>query len=181
MKLYVRTDIPSNVPYIDIDIDVIYEVEIHDVVASFSNIRPVYNNDEEIDEQALADYDNFIDELLGELDYNDFKLLRASESKSSATSRYYTLADEHQVDDGNIKFIIFLRVSEHHAMLDEDQREWVRKQRQKDLDTFKLPKSKKKQRYKLREIIVNNDTYSSYDDAIEDAVKKIQEWKTSIK
>ena len=99
MKLYIKSSIPSDVPSITIDIDVHLEPIVNNVAAAFSNIKPVYDDNMEIDEQALADYDNFIEELLGELEYYDFKLLRASESKSSVTSRYYTLANEHYAEN----------------------------------------------------------------------------------
>jgi hypothetical protein len=180
MKIYIKSSIPSDAPSITIDIDVHLEPVVNNVAAAFSNIKPVYDDSMEIDEQALADYDNFIEELLGELEYNDFKLLRASESKSSVTSRYYTLANEEQVKANDIKYIVFLRVSEHHEMLDEDQKAWVREQRKKDLDKFKLPKTKKKQRFKVREVLVNNEIYPSYDAAMKDIIIKIQEWKQSI-
>lgn len=180
MKLYIKSGIPSNVPSITIDIDVYLEPVVTDVAAAYSNIKPVYNENKEIDEQALADYDCFIEELLGEFEYNGLKLLRASESKSSATSRYYTLADEAQVNAKDIKYIIFLRVSEHHAALDEEQKAWVREQRRKDLEHFKQPKTKNKQRFKVREVLVNNETYPSYDAAIADIENKIQEWLNAV-
>ena len=181
MKRYIRANIPTDVPYITVDIDVIYEAVSSSVAAAFSNIRPVYDENDEIDEQALADYDNFVEEVIGEMEYHDFKLLRASESKSSATSRYYTFANEHQVEAKDIKYIVFLRISEHHEMLDEDQKAWVREQRKKDLEKFKQPKSKKKQKFKLKEILVNNETYTSYDEALEEAVRRIVEWENSVK
>lgn len=180
MKIYVKSNISPDIPSVSIDIDVYLEPIVTNVAASFSDIRPVYNDDGEIDEQALADYDCFIDELLGEFEYNGLKLLRASESKSSVTSKYYTLADEAQVSANDIKYIIFLRVSEHHAMLDENQKAWVRDQRQKDIEKFKLPKTKSKQRFKVREVLVNNETYPSYDAAITDIGNKIHEWLNAI-
>jgi hypothetical protein len=181
MKRYIRASIPTDVPYITVDIDVIYEAVSGSVAAAFSNIRPVYDGNGEIDEQALADYDNFVEEVIGEMEYHDFKLLRASESKSSVTSRYYTFANEQQVEAKDIKYIVFLRISEHHAMLDEDQKAWVREQRQKDLEKFKMPKTKKKQRFKLKEILVNNEVNSSYDEALEETIKRIIDWENSVK
>ena len=181
MKLYIKSSIPSDVPSITIDIDVHLEPIVNNVAAAFSNIKPVYDDNMEIDEQALADYDNFIEELLGELEYYDFKLLRASESKSSVTSRYYTLANEEQVESDDIKYIVFLRISEHHASLDEEQKAWVRNERRKDLERFKKPVTKKHQKFKVKEIIVNNESFASYDDALEDAVALIKQWTESIK
>ena len=66
-------------------------------------------------------------------------------------------------------------------MLDEDQKAWVREQRKKDLEKFKQPKTKKKQKFKLKEILVNNETYTSYDEALEEAVRRIVEWENSVK
>ena len=181
MKLYIKSNNPSDVPSITLDIHVYLESMTSDVAAAFSNIKPVYNKQKEIDEQALADYDCFIEELLGELEYHDFQILRASESKSSVTSRYYTMANADQVKAKDIKYLIFLRVSEHHSGLDEEQKAWVRNERKKDIEKYKQPTTKKHQRFKVKEIIVNNESFASYDDALEASVIRINEWVESIK
>ena len=180
MKRYVKASIPNNVPTFTIDITVFHELITDMIAAAFSNIKPIYSDELELDEKALAEYDDFIDELIGEIEYQGFKLLRASESESSATSRYYTLADKNQIANKDIKFLVFLRVSDHHPKLDENQKAWVRNQREKDRERFKQPQTKASQRFKVRSLLVNGEEFESYDSAMEYAVKKLEEWHNSI-
>jgi len=180
MKRYIRANIPNDVPTFTIDIMVFHELINNKVAAAFSNIKPIYSDDLELDEKALAEYDDFIDELIGEIEYQGFKLLRASESESSVTSRYYTLADKEQVANKDIKFLVFLRVSDHLPMLDENQKAWVRNQREKDRERFKQQQTKSSQRFKVRSLLVNNEEFESYDAAMQYAVKKLEEWHNSV-
>lgn len=180
MKRYVKASIPNNVPAFTIDITVFHELITDKIAAAFSNIKPIFSDELELDEKALAEYDDFIDELIGEIEYQGFKLLRASESESSATSRYYTLADKEQVANKDIKFLVFLRVSDHLPKLDENQKAWVRNQREKDCERFKQPQTKASQRFKVRSLLVNDEEFESYDAAMEYAVKKLEEWHNSV-
>lgn len=180
MKIYVKASVPTDVMTITLNIDVYHEVAAN-IAAAFSEIKPVYDENGELDMQALADYDCFVEDVLGELWYYGFQIMRASESQSSKTSKYYTLANEDQVKANDIKYLIFLRISEHHSMLDEEQKAWVRKEREKDLQKFKQPATKPKQKFKVREILVDKDSYPSYDAAMEEVVSRIREWANAVK
>lgn len=113
-----------------------------------------------VDPQSLADYLAFIDEAVLELEDHDLIILEKSGSKSSLTSKYFTLADLEQNVIGDMKFVIFLRISNHLPTTDEDVLDWIRKKRKDTADKLKV-------KWKVRNIIVNNETFDDYDSAIE--------------
>lgn len=60
MKRYVKASIPNNVPTFTVDITVFHELITDKIAAAFSNIKPIYSDELELDEKALAEYDDFI-------------------------------------------------------------------------------------------------------------------------
>lgn len=153
-----------------IDIRVNHEFDIE--LLEGKKIRPIFV-DGQLNDQALADYQDFIVEMLLELDEAGLVIIDSNESKKSKTSRYYTLADEVQYANRNAKFIIFLRVSDHVAELTTEQQKLI-KQRRDNLSNRLHAK------YKVRNILVNNMEYKTYDEAIEYVRKKALEYKRSL-
>lgn len=101
----------------------------------------------------------------------------SKERNSSPTQEVGVFLPE---EDKDIKFLVFLRVSDHLPKLDENQKAWVRNQREKDRERFKQPQTKASQRFKVRSLLVNDEEFESYDSAMEYAVKKLEEWHNSI-
>lgn len=139
-----------------LNLDVIVELdyEVQPIAASM-----ISADKDNIDEQTLADYNAFINEAILELEDHDLIVLETSKSKSSETSKYFTLADLEQNVLGTMKFVIFLRISNHTPTEDEDVLQWIRERREST--TRKLGV-----KWKVRDIRVNNETFTNYDDAV---------------
>lgn len=153
-------------------INIVVEHELDIELLETATVRPILV-DGEIDSQALADYEDFIEDILAEFDYIGLEVIHEQGSNLSKTSRYYTLADAEQYKDDNMKYIIYLRVSDHIATLSPEQKKIIRQKRKDD-------SSRLRAKYKVRNIIVDNKTFETYDDALEYVIKKAAEYKQTL-
>lgn len=175
MKRYIKsTKYENNGNIQEYNIEVCYSVELDlDIAAStYSSIKPVRLPNGETDQQALADYNAFADNVYEILCYY-FDIVDINFSDSSDTSRYFYMYAKDK--DGNLatKFIIRLRLSDHDYGPEHDtkkEHEHITKRSQE----LKKPSSKKTQRWKFRNIIVNDKTCFSYIDA-EDEIESRME------
>lgn len=174
MKIYIRSSEIKSLPE-EYVIDVNYEVPFDEsVVASSSEIKPVNLPDGSYDEQALADYDAFIDNIYASLCHR-FEVVDVEESPMSKTSWYFWIYGKDA--NGNIatKFLVRLRISDHRYSerhSGKAERTYVDKKAQE----YKQPASKKYQKWKLKNIIVNGQEYSTYwdaENAIDDEMEKL--------
>ena len=165
---------------LNIDVYFMYDFENEDIAAS-SKIKPIYIDENTIDPLALIEYQEFREDCLNELLFAGFELLESSKSESSVTSRYYTLADSKQTEQGYRSYLIFLRISDHSPQLTQEQEDWLRQKRDFQAEQYKLPKDKVRQKWKPRYITVNAETFYSYQDALEYVIKLAEQWKNQIK
>ena len=140
----------------ELNISIVVELD-YDTEAVAASV--ISSDKNKIDEQALADYEAFINEVILELEDHDLIILEKSRSKSSETSRYFTLADLEQNVLGTMKFVIFLRVSDHPSTEDEDILQWIRERRESTTKKLGV-------KWKVRDIRVNDNTFTNYDDAV---------------
>lgn len=149
-------------------IDVCYEVVAYpDSVSADTEIKPIYLQDGTVDEQALADYDAFIDNIYASL-VDIFDVADIEESPKSKTSWYFWIYGKSVDGDVTTKIIVRLRVSDH----DYSERHSKKAEHiyvDKKAQELKRPSSKQHQRWKIRNITINEETYSSYEEA-EDAI-----------
>ena len=140
----------------ELNMDIIVELDrdVEQVAASM-----ISADRDKIDAQTLADYHAFIAEAILELEDHNLIILEKSESKTSETSKYFTLADLEQNVLGTMKFVIFLRISNHSPTEDEDVLQWIRKRREST--TRKLGV-----KWKVRDIRINDEIFTNYDDAV---------------
>ena len=164
---------------LNIDIDVYFEFDGYSLVAS-TKIEDVYK-DGEVDGLALIEYETFVEECANEIRFVGFEILDESESRSSVTSHYFTLASEDDILKDDIKYLIFLRISDHKPNLTKEQKQWIREQRDNKAEFYKQPKYKDKQRWKVRQVVVNGGEFYSYDDAVKHIIKLAESWLQSIK
>lgn len=146
-----------------IDIDVFYEFDDSQIAAT--KIVDIRRPDGTIDEQALSDYLNFIEQTLYYLEEAGLEIVDMYDSKSSRTSKYITLVDKKQHETDSQKYIIELRISDHTLNLTPAQSDWVKQRRHQIGQSLHA-------KWKLRKITVNKNTYLDYDDASE-AVEKL--------
>lgn len=181
MKRYVRSSdyIPEDDP-LEFDIEIVLELDQpywYDKVVS--TIKPVKDSDGNIDEQALADYNDFITNLFGVLD-SYFEVVDFTQSpKDAKTSWYFWLFAKRA--DGTVatKVICRLRISDHEYEDYHDpkkEHEYVEQESQK----YKTPKDKPFQKWKVKSIIVNGDFYDSYDDALDSIDTQLEEYSRKL-
>lgn len=168
MKKYIRSSAELNLSKENV-IDVIYNVPFDvKVFGSIpSDITPVTQLDGRIDEQALADYDAFVSNVYAAL-CAFFDVVDIEQSDRSETSWYFYIYAKNHDGDTATKFTIRLRLSDHEYSSRHD----VGKEKifvEKKVQEYKRPKEKAYQLWKIKQIVVNNKKYSSYDDA-EDAI-----------
>ena len=154
-------------------IDVIVDFEIDTAFLEEVEIRPIMTPEGEIDGQALGDYLFFIVQALSELDDAGLTVIEQHDSKSSETSKYFTLADEDQLKEGNMKYVIYLRISDHVPKLTPTQKKFINNKRKEDSNKLKV-------KWKLRQILVNKEHFLTYDEAAEYVGKKAIEYKKSL-
>lgn len=167
MKIYVKGS-ENHMVSEDYIIDVIYEVSFDkSILASYSEIKPVYLQDGTIDEQALADYNAFIDNIYACLS-NRFDIVDIEESLRSKTSWYFWLYGKDANGNVATKFLVRLRISDHEYSEyhnKKSEHNYVRGKAQE----LKRPLSKREQDWKIKNIIINGRKYNSYEEA-EDAI-----------
>ena len=169
--IYKALNIEDDVKKLTFDVSVTFEVD--NQLLESTPIRPIVTAEGEIDDQALSDYNGFILELLFELEDAVLIVIDEHDSNFSETSKYYTLADEEQFHNENMKFIIYLRVSDHVLKLTKEQKKLINQKRKEE-------SSKLKVKWKVRNIVVNDNLFTSYDDAIEFVGHKAEEYKRSL-
>lgn len=169
MKKYIKSA-QLALPYRTITIDVVFDYA--DVAVAASKIRPVKQYGL-IDDQALSDYLAFVQEIISEIEDAGLVIIEERDSKSSETSKYYTLADDMQYVQNAMKYVIFLRVSDHIPQLTDAQQAWVN-------DVRKATKQKYKVKWKVRYITVNETTNYSYEEAIEEVKQRLVSFKQAL-
>ena len=129
---------------------------------------------EDMNSAEANDYIAFIDNLLALLDYYDFDVYT---DKVQWPSYYYYLRHNSQIAENNVPVIIKLRVSQHapkHKSAAHLAK--IKRDTKQTLEKLKLPKSKKKQRYTLEYITVNNKIYDTYESVLDDIELQVREW-----
>lgn len=153
---------------IEINLKLLY---IYNVAAS-KQLSDVSSIPLEIDDKTLADYDEFVVNVESLFDYYGFDLIDYNPSSRSNTSRYYTYIRKDQSTEKDIKCIFFARISDHNLDVSEHRGYLANKAEAK-----KMPKNKNKQKWKFKNIVVNGNTHSSYEEALSEIEEKIKSWK----
>lgn len=162
MKIYTK----SNTYDIEVLYDVDFDMSIY--ASDDSSIKPVKLSNDDIDGQALADYDAFADNIYGILS-EYFEIVDVDFSDKSDTSRYFYMYAKNVDGDVVTKYIIRLRLSDHDYV--ERHNPTLEKQYvDKRVQDYKRPQNKKWQKWKLKSIVVNGKYFSSYDEA-EDVIE----------
>ena len=180
MKIYIRNseqymkEIPNE--YI---IDVFYDVPDESVWSVISaGITPIAWEDDRVDEQALADYNDFVDNIYAAL-CAFFDVVDIEESNKSDTSWYFWLYAKNKDGDVATKFIIRLRLSDHDYLVrhrERDEKTYVEKKAQ----TYKRPAEKKFQQWQIKSIVVNNEKYQDYDDAVDAIYNELESYSKKM-
>ena len=160
---------------ISIKIDVYHGCEAEDVVAT--DIRPVVNEMREIDPQAYADYNAFLQNLWSVVEYYGFEMYKMKTSESfPGTSKYAWVAHASEVGKKDTPLIAKVRISDHAQHLSDEHRAKIKQQDRADAEELKLPHTKKKQRFFVEDIIIDNKRYKTYEEALNAVDAIIHGW-----
>ena len=163
---------------LSIKIDVYHMlIDGDDNVAAATEIKDIMNAMGDIDPQALADYHTFQLNFDAMIDYYGFSTLRVKDSKSKPyTSKYEWIAYASQVHAGDTPLIIRLRISDHAQKFGPEYKKEISQKERQEANELKQPKSKRKQRFIVTDVVVNNKKYSSYEEALNAMDKIIYSW-----
>jgi len=188
MKKYIKATSDDNILYIDIDVNFALAVS-NDIAATI--VLPLKDDSGRIDDQAWADYQSFVWTVFEILDLYGFVERpgskdnggeRGSKTKTirdprSEFSYYFWAAHQSQIDAENVPHWLRVRISNHtqdhidanlYAKQQEDNKEFLEKN--------KLPKNKQRQRYLPKNIVVNGDSYDTYEEALNAIERDIYKW-----
>lgn len=141
-----------------------YDIEVNLVTDLFAAISPIHREDGSIDELAYSEYQEFVFNVYSALDENEFEVIEIEDSTRSDTSYYFTAYRKSESSDNSIKCLFFIRISDHN--IPKESEEGRRRYYKNKAEELKQPKTKKKQTWNLKDIIVNGSTYDSYEAAL---------------
>lgn len=166
----------------EIVLDLMIEVMLTDANLEYlaaSSIKPVRLEDKQIDPVAFQEYEDFVENVLNLLVTYNMHVMELKPSPKSETSWYTWFYPTDSNGSVKSKVIFKLRISDHFN-------HWIPKQgkSQKDADRlmkqsearynqetanrYKLPETKPgNQRFKVLNVVVNNETFESYDEALD--------------
>ena len=178
MKMYIKNFVSEtkhiHEKYV---IDVCYEIVPYPGYVSVdTEIMPI--NLQNGMEQTLADYNAFIDNIQTRL-INRFEIVEIEEIPRSKTSWYFYLYAKNLNDNISTKFLIRLHLLDREY----SKRHNARKERgfvERKAQEYKRPKEKLYQEWKIKQIIVNNKKYFSYDDAEDAIYDELEEYSKKI-
>lgn len=133
-----------------------------------STIKPLTNPDGTPDQLAVDEYEDFVLNVLEIFDYYDFIVIESRQSPYS-NSYYFSLVCKGDEARKDYKYILYVRVSDHS--LSKYQIDSQNKYFGQHAQELKQPPTKSKQRWRVKRITVNRDTYYSYDEAL-DAIEQ---------
>ena len=164
-------------PTIKIDVDISFML-MQDIAASISQITD--NNGFVIDEAAYSEYLAFIDNIRVLLDMYDFDVIEPKKGPEQFKkkkngqvmqkfkSEYLWTATRAQISANDVPEYLVLRVSDHIQQFSKQGQKMMRQREREFAEQHKRPASKRIQKYKLVNVIVNGATYHTYDDALRD-------------
>lgn len=170
-----------------IDVDITFapdedNIAYDNLVAT--TVRPVADmNNRIIDDQSFADYTCFVESVFEILMYYDFEIFEKYQRHSQSfpyTSRYVWIAPRIQVESGDVPKLIHLRVSDHTQDFSEEMQKKIKQRMKDEAQDLKLPKSKLRQRYIPKEIVVNESRFKTYEDALNKIESAIRDWLVKL-
>lgn len=176
MKRFVKQGIN-----LDLNIDIYFDTYVNEEDISATTIKPIIVDDinKILDQQALSDFSVFVDNLFETIDYYDFEVLDDYKHTSKSfpyVSEYRWVAHRSQIDADNITKLIHLRVSDHIQKFSDERRKQIKLQYRDQANKLRRPLNKQKQRFIVSEIIVNNETFHTYEEALNACEKMIHTW-----
>lgn len=161
-----------------INIETQFILEKYEIAAGTRPIKPIKLENGSIDTLELAKYEDFVANIFGYVGSHSFKNVDYEYSPHRDTSHYIWFYPTNK--DGSIadRYLIKFRISDHeiqprrfpNGTVDKkrtaERDKAAREYNQQKANELKYPNSKPgNQKYKMYQIIVNNETFDDYDDA----------------
>ena len=161
-----------------INIETRFILEEQEIAAGTRPVKPIKLENGSIDTLELAKYEDFVANIFGYVGSHNFKNVDYEYSPHSDTSHYIWFYPTNK--DGSIadRYLIKFRISDHeiqprrfpNGTVDKkrtaERDKAAREYNQQNANESKYPNSKRgNQKYKMYQIIVNNETFDDYDDA----------------
>jgi len=175
MKRYIKTT-TDKAQQLNLDIDILFAA-VPSILGT--DINPIVDENGLLDDQARADYDTFTEMLYLIIEHYDFHIF-SEHSKTSGsfpyTSQYTWIAHRTEIEQNSVHKIIKLRVSDHFQNFSKESIRRLAKQARQEANELRIPKTKQRQLYEPKVIVVNNERYSSYEEALKDVEREIRSW-----
>ena len=161
----VKRYIKSSSNTIEIYIDVIVA---QDIAIAASEQYP----EDELIGHLRADFDDFVTNAYGVMTHCGFDILDFdTSSRVNSKSSYFTIAKFSEIQNKDIKCVVFIRLSDHTLNPASDK---LRKKYYDDkAQEYKQPQTKSHQKWKLISVIVDGVQYQDFDDALDGLEKRL--------
>ncbi len=175
MKRYIRAAVAAQ--QLNLVVDILFAPIEDKVIAT--DVRPIIDENGLLDDQAKADYDSFTEMLYLMIEHYDFHIF-SEHSKTSGsfpyTSQYIWIAHRKEIEHNVVHKMIKLRVSDHFQKFSKESQHRLTKQSQQEANDLRIPRSKKKQLYEPKVIVVNNSRFATYEEALRNIELEIRSW-----
>lgn len=182
MVFYIKSDTDVNIIDVLVWIDAYGDIpHLRIAAGTTKDILPTMLPDGTIDQQALANFKAFIDNIFAVL-YEYYDIVDIDFSNKSDTSHYFWVYGKKS--DGTIgtKVVCRLRISDHEYSEWHDEaaeKKYVNDRAQSD--DIKRPKEKTTyQQWRIKSIVVDGNKYTDYDDAIDKIEEELEEYAKRI-
>lgn len=157
-------------------LNILVEFKHENPLFASKEITPLKREDGSIDELAVAEFDDFVTEVYAVLDCNGYEELDPyhESSNNDSESRYFTMYKQEDETETSIKCAVYIRVSDHY--LDKSRDKYTKKYHAEHTKDLEQKIGKKISHWKAKNIIVNNRTFNSYDEAIEYIKRIVPTW-----
>lgn len=140
-------------------------------LAANTKIMPLKSQNGELDQQALTQWNTFIDNVISYLEYLDFEIIDDHSSNRSSSYSHYTAF--YPVDrEGNLKseHLINFRISDHIVPhLKSKSRHYYQ-----NLANRNKRSEGSKQKFRLISVTVNDETFETYEQALSYIEKQLE-------
>lgn len=187
---------------IKLDIDILLEQSS----AVAAAISPIFDDKDRIVPDAWSDYEEFITNLIGVFSQNGYECIKETRENYRASPRmakavrnsdlsaypspysesyYFRMYKKSESSPENIKCLIIVRVSAHKSQeeLESNPTKRLRIRRghntwlENEANRLKQPQDKSRQKWRFKQMIVNDETFDNYDDALDTIEHNIQSWR----
>ena len=148
-----------------------FEAADESSLAANTKIVPLKDENGQLDQQALTQWNTFIDNVVSYIEYLDFEVIDNHSSNRASSYSHYT--SFYPVDrEGNLKgeYLINFRISDHVVNhLKKKSRYYYQ-----NLAKRNKRSEGEKQKFRLVAVTVNNETFETYEQALSYIEKQLE-------